>query len=227
MSPLISCVVPVYNGARFIAAALDSILDQTHRPIEVIVADDGSTDDTAEVVARYAGRVRHITQQTVGPAATRNLGLSHARGDMIGFLDADDLWHPEKLERQAACFLARAELEACVTHVQLFWEAELEAEKLALENHARAQPVPGYATTSLLARRAVFDRIGTFRPDLWFADATEWFIRAREHSIVMELLPDTLVYHRMHPHNLTRRRSEASGAEFTRVLKASLDRRRA
>jgi|ERR1700733_7087665 len=227
MAPLISCVVPVFNGARFIGQALDSILSQTYRPIEVIVADDGSTDDTAGIVSSYGDRVRRVSQVTAGPAATRNLGLRHAGGEFIAFLDADDLWHPEKLERQAARFMARAELDACVTHVQLLWETELEEQKRALEGHPRAQPVPGYATTSLLARRELFETVGTFSTELWFADATEWFIRARERSVQIELLPDALVYHRMHGNNLTRRRSAASGAEFARVLKASLDRRRA
>jgi glycosyltransferase involved in cell wall biosynthesis len=226
MAPLISCVVPVFNGARFIRQALDSILSQTYRPIEVIVADDGSTDGTAGIVSSYGDRVRRVSQVTAGPAATRNLGLRHAGGEFIAFLDADDLWHPEKLERQAARFVACPELDACVTHVQLLWETELEEEKKSLEGHQRAQPVPGYATTSLLARRELFETVGTFSTELWFADATDWFIRARERAVQIELLPDALVYHRMHSHNLTRRRSAASGAEFARVLKASLDRRR-
>jgi glycosyltransferase involved in cell wall biosynthesis len=226
MAPLISCVVPVYNGARYIGAALDSILGQSYGPIEVIVADDGSTDETAAVVAQYGDRVRRVAQSTAGPAATRNLGLRHAQGGLIAFLDADDLWHLEKLEKQAARFRARKELQACVTNVQMFWEAGLETEKSAYREHARAQPVPGYATTSLLATRATFDIVGEFSTELWFADATEWFIRAREKNVAIELVPETLVYHRMHAHNLTRRRSEASSAEFVRVVKASLDRRR-
>jgi glycosyltransferase involved in cell wall biosynthesis len=216
----------VFNGARFIKQALDSILEQTYRPIEVIVADDGSTDETSQVIAPFAGRVRVVTQVTAGPAATRNLGLSHARGDLIAFLDADDLWHREKLSRQNERFLARPELQACVTHAQLFWEPEFDEEKRALAGHVRAQPVPGYTTTTLLARREAFETVGSFSTDLWFADATEWFIRAREKGVVMELLADTLVYHRMHSRNLTRRGSEASRVEFARVLKASLDRRR-
>jgi len=227
MAPLISCIVPVYNGARLIAEALDSIFHQTYPQIEVIVADDGSTDGTARVVGSYGSRVRRVSQETAGPPATRNLGLRHASGELIAFLDADDLWHPEKLQRQAERFRARPELQASVTQVQLFWEFELETERRAFERHPRAKPVPGYATTSLLARREVFDTIGSFSTDLWFADATEWFIRAREKAVVIELLPEPLVYHRMHSQNLTRRMSEASGAEFARVLKASLDRRRA
>ena len=226
VDPLISCIVPVYNGERFVAEALESILAQTYRPIEVIVADDESTDGTAAVLDRYRDRVRILTQPTAGPAATRNLGLRAARGEFVAFLDADDLWRQEKLSRQMARFRARPELEVSVTHVQLLWVAGLRQEAEHYQDHPRAQPVPGFSTTALLARRAVFERVGLFNPDLWFADATEWFIRAREQAVVVEVLPEVLVFHRMHESNLTRRRTAASGEEFARVVKASLDRRR-
>ncbi len=100
--PLISCIVVVYNGERFIAAALDSVRAQSWRPIEIIVADDGSTDRTAEIVAGYGDEVRFVTEETAGPAATRNLGLAAATGEYVAFLDGDDLWHEEKLARQMA-----------------------------------------------------------------------------------------------------------------------------
>ncbi len=87
---LISCVVPVFNGERFLAEALDSILGQTYTRTEVIVADDGSTDGTAAVLDRYAARVRVVRQLTAGPASTRNLGLRAATGEFVAFLDADD-----------------------------------------------------------------------------------------------------------------------------------------
>jgi glycosyltransferase involved in cell wall biosynthesis len=227
MAPLISCVVSMYNGRRYITQALDSIFDQTYRPIEVIVADDGSTDGSPEIAAEYSKPVRLLTQNNKGPSATRNFGLAHAQGDWIAFLDADDLWHSEKLERQAKRLMARPELQFSVTHVQMFWEAEVSHEQEKFKGHLRAQPVPGYATISLLARREVFDIVGRFSPELWYADATDWFIRAREKRVEMELLAETLVYHRMHGNNLTRRGSQASCAEFARVIKASLDRRRA
>ncbi len=123
--PLISCIVVVYNGERFIAAALDSIRAQSWRPIEIIVADDGSTDRTAEIVAGYGDEVRFVTQETAGPAAgpaaTRNLGLAAATGEYVAFLDGDDLWHKEKLARQMARLETEPVPDACVTHVQNLW----------------------------------------------------------------------------------------------------------
>ena len=94
--PLISCIVPVFNGERYLGEALDSILAQTYRPLEIIVSDDGSTDGTAAVVASYGECVKYLWQVNAGEAAARNLGSSAAGGHFLAFLDADDLWHPEK-----------------------------------------------------------------------------------------------------------------------------------
>src|SRR5688572_20501170 len=96
-TPTISCIVPVYNGERYIREALDSILGQTYPNLEVVVVDDGSTDATAAAVASYGNRVSYLWQPNAGPVAARNLGLGAATGDYVAFLDADDLWHLEKL----------------------------------------------------------------------------------------------------------------------------------
>ena len=86
--------------------------------------------------------------------------------------------------------------------------------------------MPGYTTGSLLTRRSIFDTVGLFDPSLWFGDATKWFLRAKELGKVIELMPDALLYHRMHAANLTRRRAEASKDEFLHIIKDMLDRRR-
>jgi glycosyltransferase involved in cell wall biosynthesis len=225
--PLISCIVPSFNSAPYLREALEGIVAQTYRPLEVIVADDGSTDTTREIASSYGNLVCLVVQPTAGPAATRNLGLRAARGELVAFLDADDLWHAEKLARQYARFQAQPDLDLSVTAAQLFWTADLTEEEQHYHDNPRAQPLPGYATTTLLAKRAVFDRVGPFDATLWFADATEWFMRAAEHGARLELLPEVLTFHRMHPGNLTRRRSEASRQEFLRIVRASLYRQRA
>ena len=129
---LISCIVAVYNGERYLGEAIDSILAQTYRPSEIIIVDDGSTDGTAAVVARYGQQVRYVWQPNSGPAAARNLGLDVMQGEFVAFLDADDLWHPEKLAQQMARFRARPELDYCVAHAQNFWVPELQGEALNL-----------------------------------------------------------------------------------------------
>ena len=226
MPALISCIVPVYNGERYLSEALQSIFAQSYRPLEVIVVDDGSTDNKPQVVARFKNCIRYLEQSNKGPSATRNLGVSAARGDFVAFLDPDDLWHPEKLARQMARFEARPELDLCVAHVQLFWVPELREEAARLRNQARLNTVPGYTTGTLLTSRTFFDTVGEFDASFWFGDATDWFLRAADGGAVMELLPDVLLYHRMHTTNLTRRQISASRDEFLRIVKRSLDNRR-
>src|SRR5262245_49109170 len=231
--PVVSCIVPVFNGERYLREALESILVQTHRALDVLVVDDGSTDGTAAIAASYGDRVRHVRQENAGAPAARNLGLHAARGDFITFLDADDLWHPEKLARQMACFDADPSLDACVTHLQNFWIDELADEAERLRDHPLAQPQPGYVTVTLMARRAVFDRVGGFNTGLTVGDPMEWFARAIDAGVRIELLPDTLVHRRMHRHNLSwesgasRQMTGAMKAAILRVVKDTLDRRRA
>ncbi|MBA3563371.1 MAG: glycosyltransferase family 2 protein [Gammaproteobacteria bacterium] len=202
---LISCIVPVFNGERFLGEALDSIFAQTWRPIEVIVVDDGSTDRTKQVVARYSERLTCFRQQNAGPAAARNKGLDLAGGEFIAFLDADDLWHPEKLARQMACFSARPEIGMCITHIENFWEKgrEEEAQRLSAQNHPYAREHIGFVCPVLLVRRGVFDKVGGFDASLWQGEDTDWFARTDEQGIAREVLPEVLVYRRMHSANLT------------------------
>jgi glycosyltransferase involved in cell wall biosynthesis len=224
-SSVISCIVPVFNGEKYLAGALDSILEQTYRPLEVIVIDDGSTDGTAAVTARYGDRIRYVRQNKAGAPMARNLGLSMARGEFVGFLDADDLWHLKKLERQIECLAARPEIDLCVTHVQNFWIPELNQEAERFRDHRLTRPVPGYVTQTLLARRALFDRVGPFNTSIQHGDAQDWFLRAAEKDAVMKLLSDVLVYRRLHRNNFSRQIGPTLN-DHLRIVKASLDRRR-
>lgn len=106
MSDSVSVIIPTHNYARFVGRAVDSALGQTHAPAEVIVVDDGSTDDTPKVLAGYGDRVRVIRQVRRGPAVARNAGIRAARGDLVALLDSDDHWRPQKLARQVAALRA-------------------------------------------------------------------------------------------------------------------------
>ena len=251
MNELISCIVPAFNSAQYIGEALDSIFAQTYPEIEVIVVDDGSTDGTRDLVCKYhhvaidrsqlgdestAGtrektradprKIRLLEGDNAGPAETRNWGVLAAQGDYLAFLDADDLWVPEKLTRQMARFTADPALELCLSHAQMFWPEHLNEEAQKYQDHQRSGAIPGYATTTLLAKRGVFDRIGMFDPQYWFGDATDWLMRAREGGLKLEMVSEVLTLHRMHEFNLTRRRSQASRDEFLEIVKAALNRRR-
>ena len=224
--PLVSCIIPVYNGERHLRQAVDSVLAQSYREVEILVVDDGSTDTTPDVIASYGARVGYLRQPQSGQATARNLGLGACGGKFVSFLDADDVWHEEKLSRQIARFLQRPELDYCVTMVQNFWEAELEDEAEAYRGHARGQPLPGYVTGTLLAPRALFDRVGGFDTSLDHADKTEWFMRADAAGAVKELLAEVLMFRRMHPDNRSRTRAAKSRDEYLHLLKMALDRRR-
>ena len=225
MAPVVSCVIPVLNGERYLGAALESVLGQTSGAVEVIVADDGSTDGTRDVAAAFGARVRYLHQANAGHAAARNLGLAAAAGAFVAFLDADDLWHEDKLARQLARFERRPELGISVTHVRNFWSADAPPPDGGIDPRVM-EAVPGYRSVTLLARRRVFELVGPFDPALRHGNDTAWFLRAAEHGVAMELLPDVLVYRRLHAGNRSRRLAESSRREYLRILKASLDRRR-
>lgn len=102
--PLVSVIMPAYNAAPYIRESVASVLDQQHQNLELIIIDDGSTDGTADLIKGIDPRITVLSQENSGPAAARNLGLSKARGEFIAFLDADDLWTPDKLTLQLSFF---------------------------------------------------------------------------------------------------------------------------
>src|SRR5581483_4857500 len=103
-APLVSVVVPVYNGAKYLRQALDSALGQTYPRLQLVIVDDGSTDSSAEIIASYGPRLCSIRQANAGVACARNAGIRAAAGDLIAFLDQDDWWLPEKVDRQVERF---------------------------------------------------------------------------------------------------------------------------
>ena len=222
-APLISCIVPVYNCARFVADAVASIRAQSWPATEIIVVDDGSTDATASVVAGLEG-VRLLRQANQGPSAARNAGVAAATGAFIAFLDADDLWHADKLERQMARFQARPELEICFAYFRNVQGADsIEGDSML---NPAAWPVSPFSPCSFVGRRGVFERVGPFNTELRRGEDTEWFMRAMLKGVKYELMPDVLVDRRIHENNLSREKMPTQEAVLD-ALKLVLDRRRA
>jgi glycosyltransferase involved in cell wall biosynthesis len=224
--PLVSCIIPVFNGERYLSEALHSVLTQTHRPVEVIVVDDGSTDGTRAIANGFAGHVTYVYQANAGHGAARNAGIALATGEFVAFLDADDLWHTDKLAHQLDCFRERPSLDGCVTLVRNFWSAEVPIEQRVPDDARVSAPVPGFRSVTLLARRIVFGLVGPFNPLLRHGNDTDWFMRAAEHGAVFAMLPEVLVERRLHGANRSRQLGAASQREYLRIIKASLDRRR-
>jgi glycosyltransferase involved in cell wall biosynthesis len=225
MSALVSCIIPVFNGERFVREAIESVLAQRHRPLELIVVDDGSTDGTANVVRSCGEEVRYIFQSNSGPTDARNRGLAIARGELIAFLDADDLWHEEKLERQLAVLAEHPEVDCCLTHVRLFWEKELSAEE-ARYRHAERTEAAGFAGSTMLVRRRAFEAAGLFLSNRPHSGLVEWFARSRAHGVSVHMIQEVLAYRRMHAANLSRTGQSDSHDEMFDLIKRRLDRHR-
>tara|TARA_B100000315_G_scaffold258768_1_gene312067 strand:- start:2921 stop:3604 length:684 start_codon:yes stop_codon:yes gene_type:complete len=203
--PLVTCVVPCFNGEAFLAEALQSALEQTHRHMEVIVVDDGSVDASADVARQFSDAgVRLLQQSNGGAASARNLGVENARGAYIAFLDADDLWLPDKVERQLRVLAENRKLGQCMTLMQNFWIEALAHEAKA--NPALEQPQPGPGS-SFLAHRQVFEEVGLLNPTLCDRDIQEWTMRARLHGWNTHLIEDVMARRRIHGNNLSRRRA--------------------
>lgn len=223
--PVVTCVIPVYNGQRYLAATIDSVLAQTHGALDVVVVDDGSTDGSRAVAEAFGEPVRTIAQANAGPAAARNTGIAAGRGELIAILDADDLWLPEKLERQIA-FLEANGHGATFTLIQNFWIESLAEEAERFRDHRVAQPLPGYVSSTLLARREAFDRVGVFDPARGHGEVQDWILRAREADVSIGLLPEVLTRRRLHESNRSRELQAQSREEFLQLVKAKLDRGR-
>jgi glycosyltransferase involved in cell wall biosynthesis len=209
-TPDISVVIPVFNGARFIHDAIQSVLDQTCPVIEIIVVDDGSTDTTRDVVQRMGGAVpiRYHFQDNQGPSVARNLGVSLASSPWVAFLDADDVWLPSKIAVAAAHVQAHPEssfLYSDVEHVdaanrpRTAGSSQLDRDFHAILFHDQPVAFP----STVLIRKEVFLRAGGFAPSLRFAE--DWHLYCRLASFTpFSCIPGKLVRRRKHPSQLTR-----------------------
>lgn len=223
MNELVSCIVPVYDSAAFLGETLDSVLAQTYAPLEVIVVDDGNAADTRALVERYGERVGYLAASPGGHPGACNAGITAARGEYIALLDAGDIWLPGKTARQMDALAAHPEAGASVTLVQNFWMDEIAADRARFVQSRRGQPVPGYAYISLLARRGAFEQVGVFDPALRYAADTEWFLRAEQRGVKVELVREVLVTRRMHATGPSEAETAASRAEHLEVFKRYRD----
>ncbi len=223
-APTVSFIVPVHDGARYLGACLASIRAQTVPPLEVLVIDDGSTDESGDVARSFGDPVRCLRQSHGGASKARNLGIAAARGDLLAFLDADDLIVPAKLERQLARFAADPRLQFCDAYTQNFWSPEIPVEARVADpresfTHGDA-PKPGLIIT-WLCRRGLFDRLGPFDPSLALGEDAEWRDRVEAADVPGETVAEVLALRRLHPDNVTRRRYD----EYLRhVVRRSRDR---
>jgi glycosyltransferase involved in cell wall biosynthesis len=212
--PLVSVVLPVYNRAGWVARAIDSVLAQTYRRLELLVIDDGSTDGTLQVLESYGSRITVLRQSHAGAETARNLGLEHARGEFIAFIDSDDVWYAERLSSQLPLF-DRAEVGLVFGNAALVDYRQKPPRHLKRTFFDGVRPSRGRVTadfargcfvpcSSVLARRRCFAETGRFTVEHRAADYLKWL----EISAVYELdyVPEPIFEYAIHPggisHNL-------------------------
>lgn len=206
----VSVIIPVYKGADFVAQAMESALSQTHQDIEVIVVNDGSPDNSKEIIQPYLcdPRVKYIEQQNAGVANARNTGISLATGKYIAFLDQDDLWHPIKIARQVE-FMEK-DSEVALVHSDIAF-IDAQGQPLATPDWAWVRDASGnciedlvlanrIATLTVLLRRSCLEEVGAFRQELAPSDDWDlWLQLATRHSF--GFIAETLGYYRLHGDN--------------------------
>ncbi len=222
-SPLVSVIVAVRNGERFLGSALASIEAQDHRPIEVLVVDGRSTDRTVEIAGSFPD-VRVVTQRGRGVADAYNTGVAEARGPLVAFLSHDDLWAPGKLACQVEHLAEHPEVMLTVGLVRFFLEPGCVCPRGFRPELLEGEHV-GRIMETLVGRREAFERVGPFDPGLPFGEDVDWFARAADLGLPLSVIPRLLLSKRVHGANLSID-PDRSGRILLDLMRRSIARKR-
>ncbi len=222
-APLISVIIPLYNDAPFIQEAITSVLSQGIEKIEVIVIDDGSTDNFEEKInGIHDPRVQLIKQVNSGAAEARNNGIRNAKGEFIAFLDADDMWAANKLKSQLDVLTKQSKVHMVFGQVKEFYDSSINGHT---DLQKDVKTFVGYSPITLLISKRDFLKVGDFQSKWKVAEFIDWYDRAKHMGLTEIVLPDVLAFRRIHEGNLNRlHRPDAK--QYVAVLKEALDRRR-
>ena len=223
-TPLISVIIPVYNCEKYLAEAISSVLSQSYKNTEVLVVDDGSTDNSRSVAERFTkqGRVKYLFQRNLGIGAARNSAIAIAKGKFLALLDADDLWVDDRLTWQMNEFEQDPDLDMAFGFVQQFYSPELDCQ----DQEGIAKPMAGYFPGTLLVKKESFFKVGVFPTDRKVGEFLDWLLRANENGLKSILLPQVIQKRRIHHMNQGIQEAQ-SKIDYVRILKEALDRRRA
>jgi glycosyltransferase involved in cell wall biosynthesis len=216
-----SVIIPVYNGSRYLATTLESVLAQSYALHEIIVIDDGSTDSSPDILRSYGDRLRVTRQDNQGIAAARNAGLRQVTGDVINFIDQDDLWPAGRTEALVSALQSDPDALVAVGQVEILYERSRPPDPS--ENLGAA--VREFYVGSLCARKQVFELLGPFHTGLGYADDLDFMLRRREAKIKTVYLDDVTLQYRLHESNTSINRN-VTNAHFMAALRESLRRRR-
>lgn len=223
MTPVVSVVIAVFNGERFIREAIRSVLDQNRESLELIVVDDGSTDATADAIAEFSG-VRTVYQENAGQASALNHGIRLAKGDLFAFNDADDVWTPGRLALQLDALASDPDLEAVYGHVEQFLEDDAPpAVRAGLTPERRV--MPSRLHSAMLVRREAYERIGPFRAEIGIGAVVEWAARAKE-TLSDRVLDEIVLRRRLHGANIGLTRKAAATEDYLAIVRAAIAKRR-
>jgi glycosyltransferase involved in cell wall biosynthesis len=222
--PLVSVIMPVRDGERFIGQAIESVLDQTYEHHELIVVDGKSTDRSPEIALSYPG-VRLIQETGTGFASAWNDGVAAASGELVAFLDSDDVWEPSKLERQVEVLVRQPEVDYVIARARFLAEPGAPLPpgfkpELLDSDHVANMP------SALLIRRTSFDAVGPFRTDMTAANDIDWFARAKDLPLTLAIVPEVLVYKRVHDRNWSYTHAGKLHQELVELLRESVARQR-
>ncbi len=223
IAPEVSVVIPVHNGEKYLAESIQSVLAQEHVALEILVVDNASTDGTPSVAGMFPS-IRYFHLEEKGLAKALNYGVEQSRSTFLAFLDADDLWKPNKLARQLEAFARDPGLEMVFAHIEQFISPEL-PEPVKARLSIRDERLPGRVKSTLLIRRQSFWKVGPFEKTAEVADFIDWYMRAVEQHLQELMLPDVLALRRIHGAN-SGYTDRDKRIEYVRVIKRGLDRRR-
>ncbi len=220
----ISVIIPVYNAEKYLGEAIESVQQQKIQPAEVFVVDDGSTDNSAEVAKTFMPEITLIQQLNRGISAARNTAVKRARGSMLAFLDADDIWTDDHLEKLTSELHQNSKLDMVAGHVEQFLsdDAKERSHQTIDENQ---KVLPGYVAGASLIKKEVFEAIGLFDEGLTLAEFVDWFSRAKDSGFSFKMIPDVVLRRRIHTQNQGIRKKEHIN-DYTKVLFASIRRKR-
>lgn len=207
----ISVVIPSFNAGNYLLEALESVSRQTFLPKEILVIDDGSTDDSIKNAKSAFPNINFYHQSNKGPGSARNLGVLKAKSEALCFLDADDLFEKTKLEIQSKALKESPE-SLIFGHVSQFISPDCESSSVKMPSK-QAGIHPG----TLLLKRDLFLKIGLFPTDVKIGEFLSWYLKATEQKVRVIMLPDVLMRRRVHKNNLSLR--EASHrSQFAKIL---------
>ncbi|MDH4230862.1 MAG: glycosyltransferase [Nitrospirota bacterium] len=218
--PLVSVIIPVFNGEDFIADAVNNVLAQNYPSLEIIVVDDGSTDSTGEIVNKLPADIRYFRQKNQGPAAARDWGIKDASGEFLVFLDADDLWPENNLNILVDKMLQEPDMQVITGYAQLMQKNAETGEYDLVGNPMESFQ---YYIGAAIYRKSVFGKVGLFDRTLMFGEDTDWYNRANELEVNMKRLDEITLFVRRHGKNMTHGKNLVELGAL-RVRKKSLDR---